>query len=75
MQLTYDWVMGLRCAIGNLTAEAHDLLMRLRSDYETQTIIDTDLHILRVQLSLLDIQLGNMQEIRRLNLPVEEQTN
>jgi hypothetical protein len=61
--------------MGNLATEAHELLMRLRSDYEVQTITDADLHILRVQLSLLDIQLGNMQEIRRLNLPVEEQTN
>jgi hypothetical protein len=67
--------MGIRCAMGNLATEAHELLMRLRSDYEVQTITDADLHILRVQLSLLDIQLGNMQEIRRLNLPVEEQTN
>ena len=57
--------MELRLAIGELVTEARDLLKRLRSS-EGPGVETTDLHILRVQLSLLDIELANMQEIRQL---------
>jgi len=70
--MAYGYAMNIRCEMGNLAAGAHDLLLRLRSEYKSQAISDADLHILRVQLSLLDIQLGNMQEMRRLNLSPEE---
>ena len=58
--------MELRREIGELVADSRELLARLRSADEGPTIEDVDLHILRVQLSLLDIEMANMQELRRI---------
>ena len=63
-------LMDLRREIGNLLTESRDLLTRLRS-HEGYSVNDVDLHMLRVQLSLLDIEMGNMQESRRLSASSE----
>jgi hypothetical protein len=60
--------MDLRRAIGEYVAEGRDLLLRLRSADEGPTACAVDLHILRVQLYLLDMQASNMEECQRLHL-------
>lgn len=57
--------MDLRRAIGEYVTEGRELLKRLRSVEEGPTVSSVDLHILRVQLYLLDIEAANMQELRR----------
>jgi hypothetical protein len=58
--------MDLRRAIGEYVTEGRELLGRLRSPDEASTANDVDLHILRVQIFLLDVQAANMQEQRRI---------
>lgn len=57
--------MDLRHAIGEHVTEGRELLERLRSTEEGSTATDMDLHILRVQLFLLDNLAANMLELRR----------
>ena len=56
--------MDLRRAVGEYVTQGRDLLKRLRSPEEGPTLTRVDLHILRVQLFLLDHEASNMQEMR-----------
>jgi hypothetical protein len=58
--------MDLRRAIGEYVTQGRELLERLRSPEERPTVTAVDLHILRVQLFLLDAEAANLQELRRL---------
>jgi len=55
--------MDLRCAIGEYVNQGRELLTRLRSPEEGPTATPVDLHILRVQLFLLDLEATNMQRL------------
>lgn len=61
--------MDLRRAIGEYVDQGRELLTRLRSPEEGPTATPVDLHILRVQLFLLDLQAANMTLMR----PYEEE--
>lgn len=63
--------MDLRHAVGEYVTQGRELLKRLRSPEEGPTVTDVDLHILRVQLFLLDNEAANMQEMRRPSTPSE----
>ena len=63
--------MDLRCAIGEYVTQGRELLNRLRSSEEGPTVTAVDLHILRVQLFLLDHEAANMQQVRRKPPPLE----
>jgi len=56
--------MDLRCTIGEYVTQGRELLKRLRSADEGPTAPPVDLHILRVQLFLLDQQAANMELMR-----------
>ena len=56
--------MNLRRAMVEFVAEGRVLLERLRSQ-ESEEVDDSELHILRVQLSLLDNLAANLQELKR----------
>jgi hypothetical protein len=56
-------IMDMGEAINELVAKGQDLLNRLRSP-EGRTVTDMDLHILRVQLQLLDSEVVYMQHMR-----------
>ena len=53
--------MDLRRAINEYVTQGRELLTRLRSDEEGPTVLPVDLHLLRVQMFLLDNQAANMQ--------------
>jgi hypothetical protein len=55
--------MDLRRAIGEYVTQGRELLEKLRSP-EGPTASPVDLHILRVQLFLLDCQAANMERLR-----------
>jgi hypothetical protein len=55
--------MDLGEAINEIVTKGQDLLNRLRSP-EGRTVTDMDLHILRVQLQLLDSEVVYMQQMR-----------
>ncbi len=57
--------MDLRRAVDEYVTQGRDLLKRLRSPEEGPTVTDVDLHILRVQLFLLDHEAANMQQMKR----------
>jgi hypothetical protein len=57
--------MDLRRAVGEYVTQGRELLKRLRSPEEGPTLTDVDLHILRVQLFLLDHAVSNMQQLKR----------
>lgn len=57
--------MDLRRAMGEYVNQGRELLKRLRSPEEGPTVTDVDLHILRVQLFLLDHAVANMQRLRK----------
>ena len=59
--------MDLRHAIGEYVTQGRELLIRLRSPEEGPTATDVDLHILRVQLFLLDHEAANMQQRKWLS--------
>jgi hypothetical protein len=63
--------MDLRRAIGEYVTQGRELLYRLRSPEEGPTVTAVDLHILRVQLFLLDHEAANIQELRRKPPPLE----
>jgi hypothetical protein len=63
--------MDLRRAIGEYVTQGCELLKRLRSSEEGPTVTGVDLHILRVQLFLLDHEAANMQQMKRLSTPPE----
>jgi hypothetical protein len=63
--------MDLRRAIGEYVTQGRELLERLRSPEERPTVTAVDLHMLRVQLFLLDHEAANLQELRRPPLPSE----
>ena len=56
--------MDLRRAIGEYVTQGRELLEKLRSPEEGPTASPVDLHILRVQLFLLDCQAANMERLR-----------
>ena len=56
--------MDLRRAINEYVNQGRELLKRLRSAEEGPTASPVDLHILRVQLFLLDQQAANMELMR-----------
>jgi len=56
--------MDLRRAIGEYVNQGRELLKRLRSVEEGRTVSPVDLHVLRVQLFLLDQQAANMETMR-----------
>jgi hypothetical protein len=58
--------MDLRRAIGEYVTQGRELLRRLRSPEEGPTVSPVDLHILQVQLFLLENQAANMRESRQL---------
>ncbi len=57
--------MDLRHTIGEFVIDAQELLERLRTPWERETLHDVDLKMLRVQLFLVDSEVANLQEIRR----------
>jgi hypothetical protein len=63
--------MDLRRAIGEYVNQGRELLTRLRSPEEGPTVTRVDLHILRVQLFLLDHEVANMQQIKKPPTPPE----
>lgn len=63
--------MDLRRAIGEYVTQGRELLTRLRSPEEGPTVTVVDLHILRVQLFLLDHEAANMQQMERPSNPPE----
>jgi hypothetical protein len=63
--------MNLRRAIGEYVNQGRELLTRLRSPEEGPTVIAVDLHILRVQLFLLDHEVANMQQMKKPPAPPE----
>ena len=63
--------MDLRRAIGEYVIQGRELLYRLRSPEEGPTVTPVDLHILRVQLFLLDHEAANMQQMHRHSVPTE----
>jgi hypothetical protein len=56
--------MDLRRAVSEYVNQGRELLKRLRSPEEGPTATDVDLHILRVQLFLLDHEAANMQRLK-----------
>ena len=58
--------MDLRPAIGEYVTLGRELLHRLRSPEEGPAVPAVDLHILRVQMFLIDNVVANLQELRRL---------
>ena len=50
---------------GEHVTQGRELLKQLRSPEEGPTVTGVDLHILRVQLFLLDHEAANMQQIKR----------
>jgi hypothetical protein len=52
--------MDIRPAVGDFIVEGGELLSRLRS-YEGEMLSDTDLHLLRVELHLLDSEVAHLQ--------------
>lgn len=62
--------MDLRQAVGEYVNQGRELLKRLRSPEEGPTVTEVDLHILRVQLFLLDHAAANMQQMRSPPLDV-----
>jgi hypothetical protein len=65
--------MDLRCAIGQYVTQGRELLIRLRSPEEGPTVTVVDLHILRVQLFLLDHEAANMEQ-RKMLSPLKSPT-
>ena len=63
--------MDLRRALGEYVTQGCELLKRLRSPEEGPTVTAVDLHILRVQLFLLDHEAANMQQMNTLSAPPE----
>ena len=57
--------MDLRHTIGEYVTQGRELLERLRSPEEGPTVTAVDLHILRVQMSLIDNVAANLQELIR----------
>ena len=55
-------MMDIRCAIGEYVDQGRELLDRLRSPEEGPTATAVDLHILRVQLFLLDHEAANREQ-------------
>ena len=56
--------MDIRRAISEYVTQGRELLKRLRSPEEGPTVSPVDLHILRVQLFLLDQHAANMELMR-----------
>jgi hypothetical protein len=63
--------MDLRRAIGEYVSQGRELLRRLRSPEERPTVTRVDLHILRVQLFLLDHEAANIQQMKDSSTPPE----
>ena len=63
--------MELRRAIGEYVTQGHEILQRLRSPEEGPTVTGLDLHILRVQLFLLDHEAANIQQRNKRFTPPE----
>jgi hypothetical protein len=63
--------MDLRRAVGEYVTLGRELLIRLRSPEEGPTLTGVDLHILRVQLFLLDHEAANMQQRKSLSTALE----
>jgi len=54
--------MDLQCAVNEFVTQGRDLCQRLQS-FEQGTLSGTDLHILRVQLHLLDTEAATLQDL------------
>ena len=63
--------MDLRRATGEYLTQGRELVTRLRSPVAGPTVTAVDLHILRVQLFLLDHEAANMQQLNTLSAPPE----
>jgi hypothetical protein len=63
--------MDLRRAIGEYVTQGRELLTRLRSPEEGSMVTVVDLHILRVQLFLLDNEAANMEQRKMLSTALE----
>lgn len=70
-QEVYASIMDLRRAVGEYLSQGRELLYRLRSPEEGPTVTPVDLHILRVQLFLLDHEAANMQQRHMQSSPTE----
>jgi hypothetical protein len=54
--------MDIRRAVSEFVAQSMDLLSRIRS-YEGEMLTAMDLHVLRVQLHLLDYEAAHRQHV------------
>lgn len=63
--------MDLRRAIGEYVTQGRELLTRLRSPEEGPTVTGVDLHILRVQLFMLDHEAANRLQMKGSSTPLK----